>query len=155
MKNILFTFLGLFLMNCVFSQDSDAQLIRNIFDLEKDEIVKYNMNLSADKQSVFWSIYQEYESRRQEQGKRRVSLMQEYMKSYESLTEEKTTEIADKLFALERDFIDLKEDYYRKVAQRLNSQIAGRFIQLEEYIHSRVKAQIFEDIRFIEASSEN
>lgn len=152
MKRVTFTLFGIFILQQVFPQDSEDQMIRNLFDMEKDQIIKYNMNLPPDKGKQFNAIYEEYESIRKSQGMRRIDLMNEYMSQYETLTEDKTAQIAIDMFELQRNFIDLKEKYFHKVSQKLGTKVAARFIQLEEYIHSKVKAQIFEDIRFMKAS---
>lgn len=58
------------------SNIEDVDLIQSIYGKEKKMIVGNFVRLEGFQEDVFWSLYDEYEVKRKELGKRRVAILE-------------------------------------------------------------------------------
>ena len=98
---------------------------------------------------AFWSLYDEYESQRKELGKRRLSLLNEYAKSYDQMTDEKIADLAKSSNKQVKMDQDLRYKYFNKLSKVAGSKAAAQFYQIEGYFNAAIRMSILESIPFI------
>lgn len=131
------------------SNIEDVDLIQSIYGKEKKMIVGNFVRLEGFQEDVFWSLYDEYEVKRKELGKRRVAILEKYVATYESMDDATTIKIINETADLGARTDKLITTYFRKIEKSVGAKPAAQFFQLEEYLLSVVRLKIFENMPLI------
>jgi DNA anti-recombination protein RmuC len=118
------------------------ELLRSDVREKKTLILTQLMNLNDDQAEKFWPIYRDYDYELQALNDRKLAGIQEYAKTYDSMTDEKADELAKLALALENQRNDLKKRYYEKFREQLGGIIAARFLQVENQMLMVIDLQI-------------
>jgi hypothetical protein len=152
-KNILILF-GAILMAIAFVQTTNAQsnkeeteFMQSIFGMEKKAIVAEFLKIESA--NPFWVLYDEYETKRKELGKKRFDILTDYVENYDNLTDAKYDEVVVSMISLRKSNDKLVDTYYKKIKKASGSKIAGQFFQLENYFLSEIRSAIMEEIPYI------
>lgn len=154
MKNKFLSFLSVLLLSVLFSQTTNAQtnkeegdLIQSIFGMEKKAIVADFTGV--DSADPFWTLYDEYETKRKELGKERYTALMNYVENYNNLDDAKYDEVIANMISLQKRTDKLIDQYYKKIKKTSGSKVAAQFFQLEGYIVTQIRAAIFDGIPMI------
>lgn len=152
MKKIL-----LVLSVCVFSlalyaqtENDYLEMTREVLKVEKKAAIAEVMQLNEAESKPFWSLYNEYQLKQYEIQNKRVDIVQDFAKNYESLTDEKADELWVASLAYETELLKLQKAYYKKFKKILPIGKAARFFQAENKIETMINAQLAMDIPLIE-----
>ena len=129
--------------------EGDVQIIQKYFGVEKMALLKEYMNFSPQQDSLFWKDYNAYETDRQELGKKRIQLIDEYMKAINNLDESKATSLVDRSNANEIAFKQLLKKYFTKFSKTIGPVKAAQFYQFENYLNNIINLTIQENIPFV------
>lgn len=150
MKRITFT---LCILISGFSSNAqtsdDINLIQSLWGMEKRAIVEEYMNFSAEEQSPFWAEYDVYETSRKELAKERIAIISEYVENFESLSDEKATELMNKVIANNIALQKLAKKTFKKLSKSISPVKAAQFIQLENYFITTIQMYLQENLPFI------
>jgi hypothetical protein len=127
----------------------DVELVQSIYGKEKRQIQTDFLKLDDAKKAAFWKLYDEYEVKRKELGKRRVALLENYITNFEKLDDAKTKEIITETASLGAATDKLVLQYFKKMQKEVGAKPAAQFYQLELYFLSAIRLAIFENIPFI------
>lgn len=152
-KNILI-FFGAMLMAMAFAQTSNAQsnkeeteFMQSIFGMEKKAIVAEFLKIESS--NPFWTLYDEYETKRKELGKDRINTLTNYVENYDKLADDKYDEVVASMISLRKGNDKLIDSYYKKIKKASGSKIAAQFFQLENYFLSEIRSSVMEGIPYI------
>jgi len=152
-KNILILFSAI-LMAMAFVQTTNAQsnkeeteFMQSIFGMEKKAIVAEFLKIESA--NPFWVLYDEYETKRKELGKKRIDILTDYVENYDNLTDAKYDEVVANMISLRKSNDKLVDTYYKKIKKASGSKIAGQFFQLENYFLSEIRSAVMEEIPYI------
>jgi len=150
MKNIFFTCCILVTSLIVKAQSSDdINLVQSLWGMEKKAIVEEYMDLSAEEESLFWTEYDVYETSRKELGKERIAIINAYVENFESLSDEKATELMNKAIANNIAIQKLAKKTFKKLSKSISPVKAAQFIQLENYFIISIQMYLQENLPFI------
>lgn len=153
MKKVLFaSALALFMLtNTVTAQSNNEEIdmIQSVFGMEKKAFVAEFIQLDGPKAEAFWMLYDEYEIKRKELGKRRLALLQAYADTYDSMDDATTTEILKETIALKAGTDNLITSYTKKIQKKVDVKTAAQFYQIEGYLLSKIRTNILESIPVI------
>lgn len=154
MKKCTLILFGIVLLGMAFGQSVMAQssneevdYYQSIFGMGKKAIVANFLEIESD--NPFWTLYDEYETKRKELGKRRIGVLQNYAENYDRLDDEKYDEVIATMISLRKSTDKLTDEYYKKIKKVSGSKIAAQFFQLEGFFLSQIRASIMEEIPFI------
>src|SRR5688572_9525201 len=82
------------------SNTEDVDFIQSIYGKEKKMIVADFIKLEGTQKDAFWVLYDEYETKRKELGKRRITLLEKYVSNYETMDDATTSQIIDEIATL-------------------------------------------------------
>jgi hypothetical protein len=150
MKNLLLL-AAICLSTVAFSQSNkeDVDFIQAIYGKEKKIIVGDFIKLEGAQKDAFWSLYDEYETKRKELGKKRIALLEKYAGSYSSIDDAKASEITKETIKLSAETDKLIATYHKKMEKASGAKAAAQFYQIEAYFLSVIRASILESIPFI------
>lgn len=138
----------------LFGQTMNAQtnkeeidLVQSMFGMQKKEVVADFLQIDSD--NAFWSIYDEYETKRKELGIERLQGLSDYVENYEKMDDLSYDETIKKMIKMRDQNDALIDTYYKKIRKSSGAKVAGQFFQLEAYIQSAMRTAILEGIPFI------
>lgn len=111
-----------------------AELLRSDIRAEKVAIITEMMEFSEADSAAFWPIYREYDAEMSKLGDERVSLVADYARNYDRLTDDVADRLARTALDLESRRQALKAKYYERVRTALKPRSALRFLQVEHQL---------------------
>ncbi len=154
MKKITLFFAALFLSTFAFSQSNkeEIDLVQAAFGMDKKAIVADFVQLSDTQKEAFWTLYDEYETKRKEYGRERIDLLVQYAEQYMTMTSEQADTWTKKVMELQVKTDKLIAAYYEKVKEVSDGVVATQFYQIENYILSMIRMQILQEVPFLKKS---
>jgi hypothetical protein len=130
--------------------DSDIEILRANIRADKMQLVTDEMQLSDDEAKTFWPIYRQYDSDLTKLNDEKVNLLKEYANSYEKLTSQQVQSLAHRSFELQKARVDLRQQYFTKIAHAVSPQTAGRFVQVEDRIDLLLNLQLAASVPMVQ-----
>jgi len=107
------------------------------------------MNLSDTQSVAFTKIYDSYETERKALGQTKFQLINDYAANYATLTDEKADELAKGTLKNNLSYEKLYSKTYNHAKKAVGAINAAKFIQLEVYLQTIIRAETLESIPFI------
>lgn len=147
----LFILLSICLSTAAVAQSNkeDVDFIQSIYGKEKKAIVSEFIKVDAAQKDAFWKIYDEYEAKRKELGKKRIAVLEKYAAGYGSMDDAAISANIKETAALGMQTDKLISTYHKKIEKVAGAKAAAQFFQLEVYLLSSIRAAILESIPFI------
>lgn len=136
---------------CVAAQSNkeDVDFIQAIYGKEKKTLVADFIKLEGAQKDAFWKLYDEYETKRKELGKKRIALLEKYAANYQTMGDAEISQITKETIALAAQTDKLLASYAGKIEKACGAKAGAQFYQLEAYLLSAIRASILESIPFI------
>jgi hypothetical protein len=127
----------------------DVEVLQSVYGKSKGDLVKQYMNLSDAQSAAFSKVYDNYETERNALGQAKFQLINDYAANYATLTDEKADQLAKATLKNHIDYEKLYSKTYGQAKKAIGAINAAKFIQLEVYLQTIIKAEILESIPFI------
>ena len=131
------------------AQNQEIDILRKIFSAEKRALAEEFLQLTGTDANAFWQLYDEYEAERTMIADKRITLIEDYAKQYEGLTNDQATALAGRSFKIKQARLKLVQKYFKKISKAVDAKTAAAFMQLEEYIHTAVNYDLYDAIPFV------
>jgi hypothetical protein len=118
------------------------ELLRSDVRQQKAEMMGAVMQLSAADAGKFWPIYSEYDAELTKVNDLRAANIQEYVRTYSEMTDEKADELIKNALTYQKQRSELLAKYYDRVKQSLGAITAARFVQVENQLLLIIDLQI-------------
>ena len=122
---------------------ADEQILLKQVMTDKRTVYANNLGMSQSESEQFWPIYDEYESKVKKLDDRFLELVNQYAAKYDTLSEADATAGLKEKMEIERERMDLKQSYTKKVAKILPPKKALRYAQLETRIETLLRSQVY------------
>jgi len=132
------------------SNKEEVDLMQAAFGMDKKAIVMEFVHPSETQKDAFWKLYDEYETQRKIYGKQRIALLDQYADQYQTMTSEQADSWSKKVMDLQTKTDKLIVSYYGKIKKISDGIVATQFYQIENYILAGIRAQILDEIPFLE-----
>ena len=153
MKKLLLLIAFLFVGMTNFAQSNEyIEMARAILEKDTKEAIAEVMVLDDAQKEEFWVLVNEYEDFSYFVKDKRIALIKDYAKNYESMTDEKADEFVKQAFAFKVEDLKLKKKYYKKMKKVIPATEAAKFIQAVNKIDDMVNAELALEIPLIEAN---
>ena len=119
-----------------------VELLRSDVRSQKVAILTEMMGFTEEEDQTFWPIYREYDVELSKISDDRLTLIQEYAKNYEQMTDAVADRIARGALDLEARRHALRLKYYERVKSALSPKTAARFLQVENQLLMIIDLQI-------------
>jgi hypothetical protein len=152
MKKYIVIIAALFMASFASAQSNkeEVDLMQAAFGMDKKAAVAEFVKPSPAQKDAFWKLYDEYETQRKELGKQRITLLEEYAGKYQTMTSEQADAWTKKVMDLQKKTDNLITTYYGKVRAATDGIVALQFYQMENYILAGIRAQILDQVPFVE-----
>jgi hypothetical protein len=131
------------------SNKEEVDLFQAAFGMEKKAVVANFVKPDAAQKDAFWSLYDEYEAARKENGKKRVQLLEQYARTYTNMSNEAADLWAKDVIKLQTATDKLIVTYYNKIKKVTSPVVALQFYQIENYILTAIRMEVLEGIPFV------
>ncbi len=128
------------------AQDSikvDEQIIIKQVQADRRAVYAQNMRLSDSESRAFWPIYDECELAMKKITDRRLAMIDEYATKFDTLTDADADRLLAERMKLDKQALETKQKYAKKIQKALPSVKALRFVQLQDRIDNIVAAETF------------
>jgi hypothetical protein len=131
------------------SNKEEVDLFQAALGMEKKAVVENFVKPDAAQKDAFWKLYDEYEAARKENGKKRIQLLEQYARTYQTMTNENADLWAKDVMKLQAVTDKLIVTYYNKIKKVTNPVVALQFYQIENYILTAIRMEVLEGIPFV------
>ena len=128
------------------TNQDEIQLMQSLYGMEKRDIVAEYVELYDSQEKEFWSIYDEYEIKRQEIGKERFRILTSYVNDYGEVKPENADRFMKQVIPLRIKADKLVDNYYKKVKSSTDPIVAMQFYQIENYLSDAIRMELLEEI---------
>ncbi|MCG2462316.1 hypothetical protein K8352_16260 [Flavobacteriaceae bacterium F89] len=151
MKKVIFIIALVTMSSTAMAQSNQEgiDMVQSLFGMEKKAVVAEFIQLEGTQADTFWALYDEYETKRKELGKRRLALLEVYADTYDSMDDETANAILKEMMGLQTGTDKLIGTYAKKIKKKVNIKSAAQFYQIEGYILSKIRTKILENIPVI------
>jgi hypothetical protein len=132
------------------SNKEEIDLMQAQFGMDKKAAVAEFVKPSDSQKDAFWKLYDEYETQRKTLGKERIELLKQYADQYKTMTSDQADAWTKKAMELQKKTDNLITNYYGKVRGVTDGIVATQFYQIENYILAGIRAQLLDQIPFVE-----
>jgi hypothetical protein len=132
------------------SNKEEVDLMQAAFGMDKKAVVMEFVHPSENQKDAFWKLYDEYETQRKVYGKQRIALLDQYAEQYKTMTSEQADAWTKKVIDLQTKTDKLIVSYYGKIKKISDGIVATQFYQIENYILAGIRAQILDEVPFLE-----
>ena len=152
MKKYIFIIAALFLSSFAYTQSDkeEIDLMQAAFGMDKKAVVADFVKPSATQKDAFWKLYDQYETQRKNLGKQRIELLKQYASQYQTMTAAQADAWTMKVIDLQKKTDALIVTCYTKVKAISDGLVATQFYQIENYILTAIRAQVLQNIPFLE-----
>ena len=150
MKKGIITLIAVFASLFAFAQNTEMELFRSAFRLEKKAMVAEFLALNEADAAKFWPIYEKYEQERTEAGTRRITNIETYAKKYEDMDDATADALVKESVSIQKKELALREKYYGIVKKNISTLTAARFYQIEDAIHTGVLNELNNQLPLLE-----
>ncbi len=120
--------------------------MQSLYGMEKRDIVAEYVELNDSQEKEFWSLYDEYEIKRQEIGKERFRLLTSYVNDYGEVKPENADNFMKQVIPLRIKSDKLVDNYYKRVKSSTDPIVAMQFYQIENYLSDAIRMELLEEI---------
>jgi hypothetical protein len=122
---------------------ADEQILLKQVMTDKRSVFSNNLEMTASESAKFWPIYDEYEAKLKKLDDRFLNLVNQYAAKYDTLSDADAIAGLKEKMSIERERMDLKQSYTKKIARVLPPKKALRYAQLETRIEILLRSQVY------------
>jgi hypothetical protein len=145
-KKILAPMILFFACMVGYAQQTEIELVRSAFKLDKKTAVANFMQLPDSTAAKFWPIYNRYETERSTIGDRRVKLLEKYAGAYQKLDKVTAERLWKESAAIQKSEVGLREKYADIMKRDISATVALNFYMVEDYIATAIKYKLYSEI---------
>ena len=138
------------LSGTVYAQEQqDVEKTRADILTSKKKIIAATLELREQEAAVFWPLYEEYQNALRPVHDRSSRLIADYLRDYETLTDEQAKALLREFLNIEREQLKLKEAYVKKFSAVLPPKKVARYFQLENKIQTVIDYDLAKKIPIV------
>ncbi len=126
--------------------DAQIALVREVANAERTAIVADNVSFTAAESEAFWPLYREYRGEFQKIGDSGLALLKDFAKNYNSMSDEKATDLTSEALQLEQKRVKLQMSYAKKFRKVVSPAKVFRIFQIENRINAVSKLKLASEI---------
>jgi hypothetical protein len=125
------------------------ELVRSDLQNEKATIIAENIEFTEDEAFEFWPLHREYTLELNKLLDQRLSLIREHVASFDRMTDQQATQLANEVFKLEAQRLNLKRTWFRRFSKVTPPKKAAQFFQLENQLNAALDLRVAAELPLI------
>jgi len=131
------------------TSDDDIQLARSVVQTERQAVVAANLGLSDSESAIFWPLYKEYRAAVDQAVDTRVALLEKFFAIQETLTDEEASALLDDFLKYEKDLLNVRTTYAKKMRKVLSGRTVARFFQIENKMDAVIEYEMAGEVPLV------
>lgn len=131
------------------ASDANVQLMRQDIRAERKKIVAANMPLTETEATKFWPVYDRYIAETVKVNDSRYSLVKEYARTYQSMTDDQADSFIRKWLALDKDNTDLRMRFIPEFNKVLPEKKTAMFFQIDRRLGMMIELQLASQVPLV------
>jgi hypothetical protein len=131
------------------SATDEIEMIRVIVQAERKALVATNMNLSDAESEAFWPVYNEFEIAMRAVNDKRVKILTELARNFETLTDEQATDLLEQSFKFQEERVKVRKSHMRKFKKILSGKQVARFYQIDGKIDTIIDFDVARSVPLV------
>lgn len=123
-----------------------AELLRSDLRAKKAILIREQLPLTDAEANAFWPIYKRYETEVMALNDAKLALIKDYAQNFETMTNAKATQLADRALDLDDKRQGLRKKFYQEFVKVLNGKAAALLVQLDRRIDLLMDLQIASEV---------
>ena len=119
----------------------EVELVRSIVQTERKVIVAGNMKLSEAESEAFWPVYNEFEVAMRAVGDRRIKVLTQLAKEFETLTDQQALDLLGQYSDFQQERVKVRKSFV-KFTKVLSGKQVTRFYQIDSKIDTMIDFDI-------------
>lgn len=115
---------------------ANMEIVREAIQANKKLFIAQNMGLTESEANAFWPVYDSYQKELGKLAVRSISLIEDYAKNYDTMSNETAVKLIHKYLAIEGLRVMHMESYLTKFMKTLPAKKVARYYQLENKIRA-------------------
>jgi len=128
-----------------------VEVVRSDVRTEKQAIVLANLGLTEQQSAAFSPVYDQYSAAMKTVWDKKIQLIKDYAGSYSSMTDETAKSLLSRSNALEKEAMNLRGTYEKKMMKVLPATTVARWAQIENRLGKLIDLQIADEIPLMPA----
>ncbi len=128
----------------------EIEITRAQVQSERQAIVADNLPMSEEQSKAFWPVYREYRGALAKVGDRYVTVIEDFAKNYDALSDVQAQSMIDEMFAIQKDELKTKTDWLPKFRKVLPAKALARFLQIENKLDTIVRFGLADEIPLVD-----
>ena len=130
--------------------DAYIEMARSDLKTQKTALITQAIPMTEQESAAFWPLYRKYDLELNQLNDERLSLIKDYAASYQTMSDAKAKELADRMLAWEEKRVKMKKHYFDEFRKVLPAVKAARLLQIENHIGLLIDLQIASNVPLIE-----
>jgi hypothetical protein len=130
--------------------DDDIKLMRQDVQSQKEGIIKDTMQFTDAEGTAFWPIYKLYATDQKAIGDRRLAIITDYAKKYDTLSDADAKSLTQRMLQVDDDTQALRKKYFPKFEAAIGGKRAAMFYQVDNRLSLIVNVQLASVIPLIQ-----
>ena len=132
------------------SIDQDVNMLRMDLRSQKKQIIAANLKLTDAEAEKFWPVYDQYTAELVKINDAKYAVIKEYAQNYDTLTDEKATELTKQLIGVDGQVSQLRDRYVPIVNKVLPGKKTALFFQLDRRLVMLIDVQLATQIPMVQ-----
>lgn len=124
------------------NRTDEIEMVRSSLKADRKVVIAEEMHLTDQESNAFWPIYRKYRTEMDRVADGRVELALEYADLYPEVPEDRAKAMLEKMAALQKKAVDVRNRYLKKLRKVLPSSKVLRFAQLENRLDLAISVEI-------------
>jgi hypothetical protein len=120
-------------------ETGEVQSARADIHAARTKLVAANLPLTEEEGAKFWPLYNEYRGEVSKLNDRSLALIKDFAASYDSMSDEKASDLLKQQMAIDEDRLKLKKSYLGKFEKVLPQKKVARYYQIERKLDASVQ----------------
>ena len=133
--------------------DAYIEMARSDLKTEKTALITQAIPMTEQESAAFWPLYRKYDLDLNQLNDERVALIKDYAANYQTMTDAKAQELADRMLAWDEKRVMLKKQYFAQFSKVLPAAKAARLLQIENRIGLLIDLQIAANVPLIDKAN--
>ena len=129
--------------------DDDIRLLRQDVQSAKTVIIRHTMLFSESEDKAFWPVYNEYAEAQHGIADKRIGVIADYAKNYDTLTDKDASSLSERMLQVEDDTQALRKKYLPKFEAAIGPKRAAKFYQVDNRLTMIINIQLASEIPLI------
>jgi hypothetical protein len=135
---------------CLAQSATDGlEMVRTVIQAERKAVVAQNMKLSDAESEAFWPVYNKFETATRAVNDRRVKVLTELAKDFETLTDEQAIDLLEQYFKFQQERVKVRKSFMKKFKKVLSGKQLTRFYQIDGKINTMIDFDLSLDVPLV------